>query len=78
MAEDTFQDFLERAEAANVIDFRMRIVRSPKGHLDFYIHPDGKNGDTGDFHVSGSFVTPMRDNLATGSDRPNSPPLIGS
>ena len=74
----TLQEYFERAEAGGVIDFKLRIVRSPEGLLDFYVHPDGHNGETGDFHVSGSFVTKVPGKLAAGSSRPTAAPLLGS
>lgn len=73
---DTLQDYFERAEAAGIIDFSLRIVRSPEGALDFYIHPDSKNGETGDFHVSAAFVSKLEH--AAGSSRPMGKPLLGS
>ena len=65
----TVQAYLEYAEANGVSDFRLRIVRSPEGHLDFYIHSDGKDGDTGDFNVVGNVVLPLPDRMAAGSRR---------
>lgn len=75
-ADDTFQEYLERAEANGVIDFHVRIVRSPQGKLDFYIHPQGKDGETGDFTVAAAFVTKL--DVGAGSSRPLSTPLLGS
>lgn len=74
---DTIQEFFDRADANGTIDFHLRIVRNPDGLLDFYIHPQGKDGETGDFTVSGAFVTKIRDNLGAGSQRPTIR-LIGS
>lgn len=75
---DTFQEYLERAVTAGVIDFKLRIVRSPDGLLDFYIHPDSRDGETGGFHVSAAFVTRVPGNYAAGSARPTTAPLLGS
>lgn len=72
----TFQEYLERAEQSGVIDFSLRIVRTPEGKLDFYIHPAGKDGETGDFTVSASFVSKL--NVGAGSSRPLAAPLVGS
>lgn len=72
----TFEEFLARAEKAGIIDFRMRIVRNPDGLLDFYIHPQDRDGDTGDFHVSGGFVTKLE--VGAGSARNAVAPIIGS
>lgn len=68
-AGDTFEDFLMRAESNGMIDFHLRIVRSPEGLLDFYIHPQDRDGETGDFHVGGGFVTRVSGGLAAGSSR---------
>lgn len=76
--EDTIQEYLERAETAGVIDFHLRTVRTPEGKLDFYIHPQGHDGETGDFTVSGSFVSKIKGNVAAGSSRPMGKPLLGS
>lgn len=63
----TLEDYFERAEGAGVIDFALRIVRSPQGKLDFYIHPQNVSGETGDFTVSGGFVSKL--DVAAGSSR---------
>lgn len=75
---DTFQVFLERAEANGVTAFNLCIVRAPEGQLDFYIHPDSKDGETGNYTVNGAFVNQIHDNLAAGSSRKVMKPLLGS
>lgn len=75
-ANDTFGEYLERGEQAGVIDFSLRIVRTPEGFLDFCIHPQGKDGETGDFSVSAGFVNKLK--KGAGSSRPLGKPLIGS
>jgi hypothetical protein len=47
--DDTFQDYLERAEAQGIVDFSIRVIRNPDAMLDFYIHPLERDGATGDF-----------------------------
>ena len=74
----TLQDYLERVEKTGCNDFCLRIIRTPAGLLDFYIYPDRKDGETGDFHVSGAFVTNVPDGLGAGSDRPVVPGFSGS
>lgn len=74
----TLEDYFERAEARGVIDFSLRIMRTPEGKLDFYIHPAGQDGETGDFTVSGGFVSKIANNVAAGSSRLMSAPLTGS
>ena len=65
--DDTFDDYLERAKSKNVIDFHLRVMHSPEGALDFYIHPEGMNGETASFTVHGAFVTRL--GVAAGSSR---------
>ena len=67
MTEDTLFDYLTRAEKDGVIDFAVRIVRSPEGALDFYIHPEGNHGETADFTVNGCFVSKL--DVCAGSSR---------
>ena len=69
LQQDTFEKYLARAENEGVIDFRIRTVRTPDGKLDFYIHPQDRNGDTGDFTVSGNMVSKIKNNVAAGSCR---------
>jgi len=76
--EDTFQEYLERAEKVGVIDFHLRIVRTPEGLLDFYIHPQRCDGETGDFTVSAAFVSKIKNHVVAGSSRPVGSPLLGS
>lgn len=72
----TFEKYLADAEQKGVIDFNLRITRTPEGMLDFYIHPAGQDGETGDFSVSGSFVSRL--DHGAGSSRPVMRPLLGS
>ncbi|MCK9994271.1 MAG: hypothetical protein Dbin4_02791 [Alphaproteobacteria bacterium] len=66
---DTLEAYFERAEMQGVIDFHLRIMRTPEGKLDFYIHPQNQNGETGDFTVSGTSVEKIKNNVAAGSSR---------
>ena len=74
--DDTIQEFFERAEKIGIIDFYLRTMRTPEGKLDFYIYPVGRDGETGDFTVSGAFVSKI--NIAAGSSRPLGKPIFGS
>lgn len=76
MNEDTLQEYFDRGEAAGTIDYALRIVRTPEGFLDFYIRPQDKDGETGDFTVSGGFVRKLEN--GAGSSRPVGKPLLGS
>ena len=73
---DTFEDYLVRAEREGIIDFHLRIMRTPQGGLDFYIHPQDRDGETGDFKISGGFVVKLKH--GAGSSRVGSAQLIGS
>jgi len=66
--DDTLQEFLERGESAGIIDFALRIMRTPQGDLDFYIHPSQRDGETADFTVSGGCVSRLK--VGAGSSRP--------
>jgi|GEM_PF-3216521 len=71
----TFEEYLASAEAEGVVDFHIRIVRTPEGLLDFYIHPQDRDGDTGDFAVAGGVVRRLVH--GAGSSRPTNQ-LVGS
>lgn len=75
---NTFEEYFDRAEKTGAIDFHLRIMRTPEGKLDFYIHPHNRDGQTGDFTVSGGFVSKIKNNVAAGSSRPADAPLLGS
>ena len=47
----TFHDYLEKNWDNATIDHSLRVVRCSGGAIEFYIHPDGKNGDTPSFVV---------------------------
>lgn len=64
----TLQEYFEHGLEAGTIDYSLRVVRNPRGKLDFYIHPSGKGGETGDFTVSGDSVSKLH-GIAAGSDR---------
>lgn len=76
MNDDTLEDYFRRAEKDGVIDFHLRTMRTPEGLLDFYIHPQNRDGETGDFHVSGAFITKSK--FGAGSSRSTVEPLLGS
>jgi hypothetical protein len=48
----TLESYLRAAAERNVIDFRIRCTPGADGTTGFYIHPDGKDGDTLDFTVT--------------------------
>lgn len=50
----TFETYLTDAAHAGVIDHRLRMQRGKDGKVQFYIHPDGVDGDTRDFEVQGN------------------------
>lgn len=48
----TLYEYLEKNWDNAAIDHSVRVVRCTGGEAEFYIHPDGKNGDTPSFVVS--------------------------
>ena len=47
----TFYEYLEKNWDNAAIDHSLRVVRCSGGEIEFYIHPDGKDGDTPSFVV---------------------------
>ena len=59
--ERTFETYLREALANGIIDFRIRASLAADGRVVFYIHPDGKDGETADYEVSGKTLEHNRD-----------------
>jgi len=59
----TFEDYLRAEMDEGKIDFAIRAERHAQGRFDtrlkFYIHAQGKNGDTKDYEVTGNSLTPL-------------------
>ncbi len=53
----TLEQYLRDNIIAQTIDFRIRASIDVLGLVSFYIHPDGKDGDTLDFYVSGDSLS---------------------
>jgi hypothetical protein len=53
--EQYFRSDLQRL----VLDHRIRAQLDAKGDVVFYIHPDGRDGDTLDFKVVGNTLTQL-------------------
>jgi hypothetical protein len=66
----SFEEYLRSENAKAHIDFRIRTIRGPNNELDFYIHPDGADGDTLDFEVRGNEL--VRLEMGAGSRVPQS------
>ena len=50
-----------RENAKNgIIDFSLRAFVQQNGIITFYIHPDGKDGETLDYEVNGNDLVPMK------------------
>lgn len=47
-------EFFKLELAEGKIDFALRAAETEDGHIYFYIHPQGKDGRTGDFYVDNS------------------------
>jgi len=52
----SIEKILRDAHAEQVIDYRARVVIN-EGRVEFYMHPDGVDGETIDFVVSGDQCT---------------------
>lgn len=63
----TFGEYLASEMDAGRIDFHLRVVRGPNGELDFYIHPQNADGNTGDFTVAGGKVSAIPNGHGAGS-----------
>lgn len=48
----TLYEYLEKNWDNATIDHSVRVVRCSGGEIEFYIHPDGKDGDTPSFVVT--------------------------
>lgn len=53
MGWDTLEEYFRKCHDAGIIDHAVR-CRIVNGAVTFYIHPDGKDGSTEDFAVSGN------------------------
>lgn len=49
--QNTLEGYLLQHRAWGIVDFHLRSVVGPEGEVDFYIHPQGKDGSTHDFTV---------------------------
>lgn len=49
MNTETLHSYLTRYLEADIIDFSIRAEDKGNGEIQFYIHPDGRDGDTLDF-----------------------------
>ncbi len=54
MANKTLEQYLRDASVDNTIDFRIRATAYTSAPTSFYIHPQGKDGETLDFTVIGN------------------------
>lgn len=65
----TFEQYLHAEIEEGKIDFRIRAQKNANGHVEFYIHPLDKNGDTRDYEVAGDTVYPKL--MLGGNDNAN-------
>jgi len=49
-----FEDYLRENIEKGIIDFSIRVGYDKYRGIEFYIHPDGKDGETLDFQVLGN------------------------
>ena len=54
----TFEEYLKTNWERGVIDFKLRCYNDG---TFFYIHPDGKDGETPQFEASGNTLIPVGD-----------------
>ena len=74
----TFYDYLEKNWDNATIDHSLRVVRCSGGEIEFYIHPDGKNGDTPSFVVNKKTIIADIVSIKQEDDEPESPIEIPS
>lgn len=48
----TLDKYLRKEMAEGKIDFAFRAAETEDGHIYFYVHPQGKDGDTRDFYLN--------------------------
>lgn len=51
-------NYFEDNYSKNIIDHSLRIYKNSNGDLMFYIHPDGKDGNTVDVAIRSLLATP--------------------
>lgn len=64
MKSRTLNDYLRLSYKAGIIDHSLRVSSDDKGNLSFYIHPDGKDGETADFVLIGNRLELPRKTVA--------------
>jgi predicted RNA-binding Zn-ribbon protein involved in translation (DUF1610 family) len=67
----TLQEYFSRSHAAGIIDHSLRVSSDDKGNLSFYIHPEGKDGETADFVMIGNRLELPRKTVAEILEDPN-------
>jgi len=55
--QKTLEQYLRDAAAAGAIDHSIRCRITAAGDVTFYVHPDGKDGDTCDYLVKGNTLS---------------------
>lgn len=60
----TFEQFL-RDNSETGVDFHLRVTKHSDGLISFYIHPQGRDGETYDYYARGLSLDPKQafDNL---------------
>ena len=58
----TLEEYLKESVKADAIDHTMRASVDGEGKVTFYIHPQGKDGDTQDYEVKGNALTNVVNN----------------
>lgn len=52
----TLEEYFEKNYRSKIIDHKIRITVDENGRISFYIHADGHDSDTIDFHVFGNHL----------------------
>ena len=58
---NSLEAFFRKHLNKGIIDYSVRAHEKENGHITFYIHPSGCDGDTVDFEVSGLQLVPDPD-----------------
>lgn len=62
-----FESYLRQEMQDGKIDFQIRSTAESDGRVTFYIHPEGKSGDTEDYEVAGNVLSPNKDITISGA-----------
>ena len=67
----TLEKYFKDCAEAEIIDFCLRVHIGRDGSVTFYIHPEGKDGDTLDFAVEQNGLRTIQDTKKGGGGSPD-------